>query len=171
MSGVQITATLTGDAELNALFRIMPTHLQAWSVQPAVVKASRTIAAAIKPLTPEATGLLAQSIGIGKVKVLPQKGIVIGAAGPRRGFVVSGKRGVIFTSSKARAAKSGSEAKSGATRYAHLTEKDHKSRSGSVVAGSHWMERGFDSVKQAVQAQMQSDIAAGIMKQAAKMRR
>jgi hypothetical protein len=168
---MEIATALTGDAELNAVFRTLPTHVQAWALQPAVTRAARTIAAAVKPLAPVGTGLLAQSIGISKVRVLPKKGMVAADAGPRRGFVVTGKRKLSFTVSRKRAEKAGEAVQSQTTRYAHLTEKDHASRSGSTVAGTHWLQRGLDSVKETVLTQMQSDIAAGIAKQVAKLAR
>ncbi len=169
MTSIPVEAKLTGDAELNALFHLLPAKLQIYALQPAVTTATRTIAASEKPLAPELSGLLKQSVGIGKIVANPSTGSVRGAAGPRKGYVVTTKSGKItFTTSRKRAAKGGGS-KSGATRYAHLTESDHKTKSGGTVQGTHWMARGFDAVKDRVQSQMQSDIAAGILKQASRL--
>lgn len=168
MSQVTLQASISGDKELNSLFRLLPTNVQAYAMQPAVTKAVRTIAAAQRSGAPQASGLLEQSIGISKIKVMPRKGIVWAAAGPRRGFVKTTRGGTRFVSTKA-GKRQGLQTKSTATRYAAPTEKGFTHVGGKRVEGTHWMERGFASVADSVQSQMQADIAVGIEKQAAKL--
>lgn len=156
MAGAEIKCDVTGDRELIAVLKMLPTDLQAYALEPAIRKAARTLAQAEKAAAPSRSGLLAQSIGIAKIRVYPRKGVVWGAAGPRKGFkrALEIKAGRLKFASKKRTAKLGDDAKTAnPVRYAHL-----------AGPGRHqqFMTAAQDSVQSSVQTQVQEDIRKGI---------
>jgi HK97 gp10 family phage protein len=130
-----------GDKQLMRKLRVLPPAVQRRVQRPAVTKATRLVAKAVKNNTPRETGALKKSIG-SKVKTYPQKNVVIGIVGPRtdakgkpakyRIGVVAGKRGGVRRARKGESP----DAYRNPVNYAHLVEGGRKASEAGKARGS-----------------------------------